>query len=195
MSYENYEDFDPGEPMPDGESSGTMSFIFVGPDPGPVDELYGIFRRPSNDADLKARDLAWRTGGLETGLGDIVVDGGRLAFSGLGGATDMLYVAPTTNDRIVHAVLPNGGGGAGTPGPDGLVLSVNLIPPGAVVMGLVGDTIVAVDIVVDGERREARMGENSFGLRIEDGALEGLVLHREDGTNMVLPLSAFPDLP
>ncbi len=215
MSYEDYEDFDPGEPFPDGESTSHGMFMFVGgPEPRPVNELYGIFRRPPNDADRRGRDLAWRAGALTgydgnddelshldvseeeraaAALGDIVVDGGRVVFSGLGGATDMLYVVPTTNDKIVHAVLPNGGGGTGVPGPEGLVLSVNTMPVGAVVLGLVGDAIVAVDVLVDGERVPARMGENGFGLRV-DGSFEGLVLHRADGTSMDLDLR-FPDVP
>jgi hypothetical protein len=50
---------------------------------------------------------------------------------------------------------------------------------------------VAVDIVVDGLRRTARMSENSFGLRIDDapvGKLEKVVLHRRDGTRRKLDL-------
>jgi hypothetical protein len=214
VSYEDYEDFDPGEPLPDGDSGGHASSMFLGVELRPLKEIYGVFRRPSNEADLRARDLAQRTGVLEgdspddlshpgmseearaaAALGDIVVDGGRLVFSGLGGATDMLYVAPTTNNKIVHAVLPNGGGGTGSPGPDGLVLSVNSMSPGAVVMGLVGDAIMAVDLVVDGKRLEAQMSENGFGLRIDDGAVEGIVLHRQDGTSMELQLPTFRDVP
>jgi len=60
-----------------------------------------------------------------------------------------------------------------------------------VVQGLVADPIAAVDVVVNGQARPARMGENGFGVRIEDAsatALERLILHRGDGTTYELDL-------
>jgi hypothetical protein len=117
-------------------------------------------------------------------LGDVVEDEGRLVLGGLGGAEDMLYVAPTTTGHIAYAILPNGGGGCSAPGPDGLILSTVAHRHSVVVCGLVADPVVGVDVVVDHERRRARMGENGFGVRIDAAAasaLEKLVLFREDG--------------
>ena len=52
-------------------------------------------------------------------------------------------------------------------------------------LGLVGDAVEAVHVVVGGEPRAAAMGENGFGIRIErspDRQLEKLVLQRRDRT-------------
>ena len=185
------------------ESSHGLLFFLSDGEKRPVADLYGVFRRPRNDKDRRTGDLARRWGGLAVGaraepaLGEVIEDEGRLVLSGLGGAADMLYVAPTTNEDIAHAVLPNGGGGCCAPGPDGLVLSVVSRRRAFVVHGLVADPIVAVDVVVNGEARSARMGENAFGLRVEDApaaALEKLILHRDDGTTNELDV-CIPTLP
>ena len=197
-----------------GESSTGSMFVFLS-DPAehrPVKELYGAFRRPRNEQDRRAGELARRYGALdvgisdadefsdgefpedwraERGLGEVPEDEGRLVLRGLGGPEDMLYVAPTTNDYIAYAVLPNGGGGCTEPGPDGLVLTTADRRRAFVVQCLVSDEIIAVDIVVKGETRPARMGENAFGLRVDDApgsALQALVLHRRDGTRNELNL-------
>ena len=181
----------------------------------PVRELYGAFRRPRNDADRRAGELAARWGALDFGFGgferprpaEVSEEGwspvgaqpgavaeseGRLLLGGLGGEADMLYAAPTDNGYVAHALLPNGGGGCTTPGPDGLHMGWHQSETGAlVVFGLVGDAIEAVDVVVDGTTHPARMGENAFGLRFEEmheGALEGVALHRRDGTTNEIPL-------
>ena len=179
----------------------------------PVKELYGVFRRPRNDVDRRAGELAARSGALDFGAidkgvrpaglsdeewrslqpGEVLEDEGRLLLAGLGGEEDMLYAAPTCNDYIAHAVLPNGGGGRGTPGPDGLELGWNETETGAlVVFGLVSDAIESVDLIVRGVTHEARMGENAFGLRLErtHGAeLERVVLRRRDGTTNEIELA------
>ena len=214
-----------------GEGLGTFFFLSGDGEKRPPKELYAVFRRPRNERDRRAGELASRLGALDVGVddeeelvgremlqraalafGDVVEGEGRLVLSGLGGAEDMLYVAPTTTGYVAHAVLPNGGGGCSAPGPDGLVLATRgrarrgphghgrpraahrgggaRAHPvdhrhGFVVHGLVADPIVAVDVVVDGETQRARMGENGFGLRIDGtaaSALEKLILLREDGT-------------
>jgi hypothetical protein len=178
-----------------------------------VSELYAVFRRPRNDEDRRAGEIAARWGALDFGFGDlqpprpagmsdedwkraqlgnVIESEGRLLLAGLGGSGDMLYAAPTDNDCIARVLLPNGGGGCGAPGPDGLDMGWCQSEDGElVVAGLVGDSVEAVDLVVGGETLHARMGENAFGLRLErthESRLERLVLRRRDGTTNEIPL-------
>jgi hypothetical protein len=204
--------------MDDRCEGGTTSLQFSAFDPDEpkrtVTELYGVFRRPRNDADRSAGELAARWGALDFGFGDfqpprppgiseadwqgaqlgtVVESDGRLLLSGLGGEADMLYAAPTDNNCIAHALLPNGGGGCSAPGPDGLEMGWHQAESGALtVFGLVADAIEAVDVVVAGTTHEARMGENAFGLRLErthEADLERVVLHRRDGTTNEIDLA------
>jgi hypothetical protein len=182
----------------------------------PVKELYGVFRRPRNDADRSAGELAARWGALDFGPeveerspppgvapeawrdllpGAVLHDEGRLVLAGLGGDEDMLYAAPTRNDHVAYALLPNGGGGCGPPGPDGLVLGWTQTELGSLVVhGLVADAIEAVDVVIGGVSHETRMGEDAFGVRLQrthDAALERVVLRRRDGSTNVIDLRGF----
>jgi hypothetical protein len=163
----------------------------------PVRELYGVFRRPRTDADRSAGELASRWGALDFGptvehLGNVVESEGRLLLAGLGGEEDMLYAAPTDNDCIAHALLPNGGGGCAAPGPDGLHLGWDQTEArDLVVFGLVADPIESVDVVIGGKTHAAHMGENAFGLRLEqthEADLERVVLHRRDGSTNAIEL-------
>lgn len=177
---------------------GTSSLGWYGDDePRPVRELYAAFRRPQNDADRAAAELVRRLGTL-TGL-PIEFDEaeGRLLLAGLGGDHDLIYAVPVGVDRLAYAVLPNGGGEAGTrPGPDGLLLMQNQTEAmDLVVHGMVGDEIESVDLVVAGATHGARMGENAFGLRLErthEADQERLVLHRRDGTTNEIGLRPEP---
>jgi hypothetical protein len=191
--------------------AGTTSVQLAAHDPEapkrPVRELYGVFRRPRTDADRSAGELASREGVLDFGdeiedpgpppgvspeqwrdalPGDVVHEEGRLLLAGLGGEEDMLYAAPTRNDHVAYALLPNGSGGSAAPGPGGLLLGRTQTERGdLVVYGLVSDEIAAVTVVVGGVTHQARMGENAFGLRLErtrDSDLERVVLRRRDGT-------------
>jgi hypothetical protein len=180
----------------------------------PVRDLYGVFRRPRNDADRSAGELAARWGALDFGVeveersppagvtaeawrdalpGAVLHEEGRLLLAGLGGDEDMLYGAPTRNDHVAFALLPNGGGGCGAPGSDGLELGWTQTELGSLIVhGLVDDAIVSVDVVVAGVTHEARMGENAFGLRLErthESSLERIVLRRRDGTTNEIDLA------
>jgi hypothetical protein len=121
----------------------------------------------------------------------VVIADGRLVLAGLGGEQDMVFAAPTTNDHVCQYVLPNGGSNCGRPGPDGLTLAWTSDGGNSVVVyGLVGDEIDSVEIVIDGEPRQATMGENAFGARVAAGSarLEAIVLHRRDGTSESIDL-------
>jgi hypothetical protein len=196
--------------------TGSTSVTFYAYDPDEerrsVKELYGVFRRPRNDADRSAGELAARWGALDFGpaaeyprpagvseadwrlaqLGNVVEAEGRLLLAGLGGEVDMLYAAPTDNDCIAHALLPNGGSGCAAPGPDGLHMGWDQTEAGdLVVFGLVADQIESVDFVIGEMTHEAPMGENAFGLRLErarEADLERVVLHRRDGTTSEIEL-------
>jgi hypothetical protein len=183
------------------------STVFLGADGErqSVHDLYGAFRRPGTEADRaaagSARDL------LEIGdlpedlpeearkalaLGDVIHEDGRLLLSGLGGEQDALFAAPTRTDYVAFTLLPHGGGGTTVPmRPDGLILAGASSKAALLVYGLVGDSVVEVDLVVDGATRRASMGENAFGVRI-DGAtqdqLDEVLLRRADGTTNTLDL-------
>ena len=174
----------------------------------PIKGLYSVFSRPRNDADREAGELAARWGALDMG-GDVeeemdrppgvseeewraslpdeaIEEEGRLLLQGLCAEEDMVYAAPTTKDHVCHMLLPNGGGGCGASGPDGLGLHWVYQPfRPLVVYGLVGDEITSVDVVIAGQTYAARMGENAFGIRVEGAKpseLDTVVLHRRDGT-------------
>jgi hypothetical protein len=165
-------------------------------EPIPVRELYSVFQRPRNEADRRAELIAavsW-TG---MGPGDVSPPEGRVFHAGLGGDMDTIFAAPFGADRLAVAVLPNGGGHWGArPGPDGLLLITSQLENGdLVVNGIVADSVESVNLVVAGVTHEAAMGENGFGLRLEDtheADQERLVLHRRDGTTNEIDLSPRP---
>jgi hypothetical protein len=204
--------------MMDERTDGRTSLLFFAygseVERRPVKELYAVFRRPRNVADRAAGEVAARQGALDLGdfepdrprpsgisdddwrraqLGNVVKSEGRLLLAGLGGDADMLYAAPTDNDAVAHALLPNGGGGCSHPGPDGIELGWHQDEAGdLVVFGLVGDSVEAVDLLVGRRFQHARMGENAFGLRLENTAgadLRRVVLRRCDGTTNEFELS------
>lgn len=179
----------------------------------PIAEIYSVFSRPAKRADRRARRVAERWGALDFGLdfeggkppppppdvlpedweafqpGAVLNERGRLLFAGLGGDWDMLYAAPTENDHICYALLPNGGGGCTQPGPQGLVVAGTGSPSrGALVFGLVGDEVEALDLVVSGQLHSARMGENSFAVALPESfaEIDRILLRRRDGSTVEL---------
>jgi hypothetical protein len=166
--------------------SGSSWLRWQGEDdePVPVRELYSVFGRSPTELDRTFRPLAavaWS--GIPWGA---EIGEGRVLLSGLGGEQDTIYAAPLGDDRLVVAVLPNGGGGSGRPGPDGLFLQTSELETGALVFhGIVADWVESAELVVAGVTHEAQMGENAFAFRLEpalDADVERLVLHRSDGT-------------
>jgi hypothetical protein len=206
----------------DRDAEGSGSFLFsassgsVGEseaDSRPIRELYSVFSRPRTPADEEAAELARRWGALDIGWepdpsdrpssvpepewrasqpGKVLKSEGRLLLAGLGEQEDMLYAAPTENGHIARALLPNGGGGCGPPGEDGLVLAYTYRHGGGlVVYGLVADEIASVEVAVQDKLRPAQIGENAFGLRVADGKpshLHGIVLRRRDGSHREIGL-------
>ena len=170
---------------------GSSSLGFSGLDEvRPVRELYGAFRRPRNHADRsigRLADIALSGLGIEFDEAE-----GRLLLAGIGGELDMLYAVPVGDDRVFVAVLPNGGGNGGAPGPDGLRMQQTQLKTGALVIhGMVADEVESVDLIVAGARFEARMGENAFGLWLDhthEADLERVVLRRRDGTTNEIDL-------
>ncbi|MGH9890944.1 MAG: hypothetical protein ACREA0_02950 [bacterium] len=199
---------------PDWDEAGSSSIFFFDEDTErrPIKEIYSVFSRPRNDADQRGGELAARWGALDMGgdvemprplgvseeewraspSGEMIVEEGRVPLLGLGGEEDMLYAAPTSNDHIHLALLPNGGGGCGAPGTDGLDLHWAYTPSRPLVIyGLVGDEIGSVDVVIAGQTYAARMGENAFGIRVggsKPSELGTVILHRRDGTTKSIPL-------
>lgn len=132
----------------DGSASGGFTVLMESGDfggsasaPPPVEELYAVFTRPRTGADREAGELAVSRGALDLDVefsnrppdisaadwkaaqpGEVLEGKGRLLLAGLGGEWNLVYAAPTTNDHVCVALLPNGGGGCGAPGPDGLDL-------------------------------------------------------------------------
>lgn len=158
----------------------------------PVRELYAVFGRSRTAADRGAELLAATSwSGIDWGA-TIAMDEGRVLLAGLGGEQDLIYAAPLGEERLVVAVLPNGGGGSGRPGPDGLVMMIHQLETGELVVhGIVADSVGSVDLVVAGVPHEARMGDNAFGLRLERthaDELERIVLHRRGGTTNAIEL-------
>ena len=172
---------------------GSSWLGFYGNDePVAIRELYAVFGRPRTDADQRAEPLAATSwSGIDWGA-TIAMDEGRVLLAGLGGEQDLIYAAPLGEDRLVVGVLPNGGGGSGRPGPDGLLVMTHQLESGELVVhGIVADSVGTVDLVVAGATYEARMGENAFGLRLERthaDDLERIVLHRRDGTTNAIEL-------
>jgi hypothetical protein len=174
---------------------GTSWLGWYGDDEEPtsVRELYSVFQRPRNEADLRAEPLA-ATSWTGLGPGDVLPAEGRVLLAGLGGELDTIFAAPFGDDRLAVAVLPNGGGSWGArPGPDGLLLMSSQLETGdLVVHGIVADSVEKVDVVVAGETHEAQMGENAFGLWLDDtheADQERVVLHRRDGTTNAIDLA------
>jgi len=177
---------------------GTSWLLFGEDDePVPVRELYGVFRRPQTELDRKAEPLAridWS--GIDWGA-EIAMDEGRVLLAGVGCGQDQLYAAPLGDDRLIVAVLPDGGGGSGRPGPDGLLLLTSQLETGdLVIRGVVADWVESVELVVAGATHGAVMGENAFGLRLEEtheADQERVVLHRRDGTSNEIALTPLQD--
>jgi hypothetical protein len=176
---------------------GTSWLGFSGDEAVPVRSLYGVFGRPRTEADRRAEPLAavsWS--GIPWG-DEITLDEGRVLLAGLEGDQDAMFAAPLGDDRLVVAVLPNGGGGSGRPGPDGLFMLTSRLETGdLVVRGIVADWVEAVEVVAAGATHEAVVGENAFGLRLEgtdEADQERVILHRRDGTTNEIELAAPPD--
>lgn len=179
--------------------------------PTPVRELYAVFRRPALPNDLRVQQLARRDSPfslIEPGIG--MPPHIRSAFrEGIGtpryddtrlivGTTERgIYAVPTTSDSICLGSFPNGGSGCGQPGPHGVQVEWDEASGDSpfLLYGIVGDDVSSVDVVIDGRRLQAELGENGYWLVLDDAdrqQLREVILRLDGGGTHVLPL-AKPD--
>jgi hypothetical protein len=183
--------------------------MFLGGDaedkPTPVRELYSVFRRSATPSDLYVRQLARRDthGGLideepdtpphirsafREQIGTPLYDDTRLIV----GTTERgIYAMPTTADAICLGSFPDGGGGCGQPGPHGVKIGWDDASGDSpfLLYGIVGDDVSSVEVVVDGRRREAELGENGYRLVLgRRPQLKEAILRLHGGATWVLPL-------
>ena len=189
-------------------SSGGI--VFLGGDAEdrrrPIRELYAVFRRPARPGDLYAQEHArgdqhgflgeeadippHMRSVFEQQIGAPLYDETRLIV----GTTERgIYALPTTADAICLGAFPNGGGGCGQPGPHGVQVEWDEASADSpfVLYGIIGDDVSSVEVVVDGSRREAELGENGYRIVFEDGdrqQLQEVILRLRGGATHVLPL-------
>jgi hypothetical protein len=165
--------------------------------PKPVRKLYGVFRRRQSRREVELRpqmavDAVCSNAAVPHAarLGETNSRLGRILLSDLGPMHDVLVAVPTTTDYVTVAISGRGGG-CGVPlTRDGLMLGSQMHDTVATVYGMVGDEVASVDLVVDGKREHAELGENGFALEIPDAPgknLEGIVLEHHDGSVTKFP--------
>jgi hypothetical protein len=96
----------------------------------------------------------------------------------------------TDHGAVALSLDPEGSAACGQPTVDGLLFAAELRKRDAIVYGLVGDDVQAVDLVIDGVTRRAKLGENGFALDVSNPVgktLEQVVLHNEDGSRTTFP--------
>jgi hypothetical protein len=163
----------------------------------PVMKLYGVFRRSQTRAEVEIKpqmavDAACSApvGPDPAQYGRTITRLGRILLSDLGRSHDVLVAVPTTTDYVTVA-LSGMGGTCGRPTTrDGLMLAGQMLGRVAIVYGMVGDDVASVDLVVDGKRERAQLGENGFALEISDApgkTLGKLVLKHHDGSVTEFP--------
>jgi hypothetical protein len=174
-----------------------MWLLEEGAERTPVKKLYGVFRRPqkSHETQIAHPCSTMAAGGEDRGR---PISGlRRILLRDVGRRRYELMAQPTTSDYInlglsPEVLSPEGSASCGgTPmTADGLVLAAQVDDGDAIVHGMVGDGVMSLDVVVDGVRYHARLGENGFAAHIPDAlgkVVEKLVLVRKDGSTAEFP--------
>jgi hypothetical protein len=163
----------------------------------PVKKLYGVFRRPQKSSESQiAHPCSTITAGGED-RGKPISGLRRILLRDVGRRRYELLAQPTTSNDLNLGLSPEGlspegsaGCGATPMTADGLILGAEEQDGDGLVYGMVGDGVVSLDVVVDGVRYHARLGENGFAAHIPDArgkVVEKLVLVRKNGSKSEFP--------
>ncbi|MDP9490961.1 MAG: hypothetical protein M3P42_01975 [Actinomycetota bacterium] len=150
---------------PAGGVSGGFMYMVADEDRRPVEELYALFRRTPESSR------------------------GHLLMTGLRRPDDALYAKPFRLTGVDFRLVPDGGGGTTEAvDSDGLTMAFEQEFDGAplLVYGLVADHVTAVEVLISGKPRPARLENNAYAALVdaEVDDFEGVVLHRADGTSV-----------
>jgi hypothetical protein len=174
-------------------ANSTMWVTEQGAERRPVKELYGVFRRSQRSHESAiAHPCSMARAGEDRGK---PISGlRRILLRNVGRRRSELVAQPTTSDDVALGLYPEGSASCGaTPmTADGLILAVEGQGDSdvAIVYGMFGDGVVSVDLVIDGVRHPARLGENGFAQEIPDApgkVLDKVVFKHADGS-----VSEFP---
>jgi hypothetical protein len=165
-------------------------------------EIYGVFRRSQREPEgaiaehaSEATEKACGVGSEEEvrpSLGEPDADTVRRLLRGLGKGQYDLVAMTTEEGAVALALDPNGSTACGQPTKEGLLFAAEHGGRDAIVYGLVGDDVKAVDLMIDGVTRRATLGENGFALDLPNPVgktLEQVVLHDDGGSTTTFPAS------
>jgi hypothetical protein len=165
----------------------------------PASELYRVFSRERTPDDRRAEAEMEQFGPPSQpsegwkgpDLGIVQRETTRLLLDDIDSEATGLAAALTTSGAVCYSLLPQGGGSCSLPAGNGFDLAAQSQGRRLVLFGLVGDSVTAVDVVVGGETRRARLGANGFSLVTEGTFAEvhSVVLHRENRDPETIPLS------
>jgi hypothetical protein len=164
-------------------------------------DVYRVFDRPQAGPEVAIAERASEVTEAACGagsvkrkegpiLGEPQADTVRIALRGVGKRGYDLAAMTTDSEAVALVLDPNGSTACARPTADGLLFAAELRQRNAVVFGLVGDKVDAVDLVIDGMARRAQLGVNGFALEIPNPVgktLDEVVLHEKDGSKTTFP--------
>jgi hypothetical protein len=160
-------------------------------------ERYRVFQRPQTQRESEMtrrieRDFLCSASENDASekYGEPVSELTRILLGEIGDPQYDLVAEATTRGLVGYKLFPEGSGSCGSSSPDGFALSAEVRGRAAIVYGLVPDGVVAVDLVVDGMKLRARLGENGYASEVPDAVgktLERVFLHRTDGSVTEIP--------
>lgn len=194
----------PGSILKFDAAKGTSSVFVLGDRSKRVlpEDIYRVFDRPQDAPEVliaqrasEATEAACGSGSVEKeqegpSLGEPGAETVRIALRGVGVRHYDLVAMTTDNGAVALSLDPNGSTACGQPTVDGLLFAAELRKRDAIVFGLVGERVSAVDLVIDGMTRHAKLGENGFALEIPNPVgetLDQVVLHKTDGSKTTFP--------